>query len=98
MICFTTFELMIFLENFSLKAYNTFGIHAKAKYFSAFESDPENTNKNIPEKSRFDCSWFELDNIVLSTHIGSYTSSCRIEMETQAAEEIIRFFWNIFFE
>ena len=36
----------------------------------------------------------ELDNIVLSTHIGSYTSSCRIEMETQAAEEIIRFFNN----
>ena len=41
MICFTTFELMIFLENFSLKTYNTFGIHAKAKYFSAFESVSE---------------------------------------------------------
>jgi hypothetical protein len=37
---------------------------AIGEYFSAFESDPENTNKNVPEKSRFNCSWFELDNVV----------------------------------
>ncbi len=41
MICFTTFELMNFSENFSLKPYNTFGIDAKAKYFSVFESVAE---------------------------------------------------------
>ena len=34
------------------------------EYFSEFEFDPENTNKNVPEKSRFNCSWFELDNVV----------------------------------
>ncbi|OUV72891.1 MAG: UDP-N-acetylenolpyruvoylglucosamine reductase [Flavobacteriales bacterium TMED123] len=32
---------MIFSENFSLKTYNTFGIDAKAKYFTAFESIAE---------------------------------------------------------
>ena len=37
---------------------------AMDEYFSQFESDPENTNKDIPEKSRFNCSWFELDNVV----------------------------------
>ena len=37
---------------------------AIGEYFSQFESDPENTNKNIPEKSRFNCSWFELDNVI----------------------------------
>lgn len=34
------------------------------EYFSDYEFDFENVNKNIPEKSRFNCSWFELDNIV----------------------------------
>jgi len=34
------------------------------EHFSEFESDPENANKDIPEKSRFNCSWFELDNVV----------------------------------
>ena len=33
-------------------------------HFSEFESDPENTNKDIPENARFNCSWFELDNVV----------------------------------
>ena len=37
---------------------------AIGEYFSEFEFEPENTNKNVPEKSRFNCSWFELDNIV----------------------------------
>ncbi len=37
---------------------------AIGEYFSEFEFDPENTNKNVPEKSRFNCSWFELDNVV----------------------------------
>ena len=44
MICFTTFELMNFSENFSLKPYNTFGIDAKAKYFTVFESVAELNN------------------------------------------------------
>ena len=37
---------------------------AIGEYFSEFEFDPENTNKNVQEKSRFNCSWFELDNVV----------------------------------
>jgi len=36
-------------------------------------------------------SLVKLDNIILTSHVGSYTSSCRAEMEMQAAEEIIRF-------
>lgn len=44
MICFTTFELMNFSANFSLKPYNTFGIDVKAKYFSAFDSVAELNN------------------------------------------------------
>jgi len=39
-------------------------------------------------------SLVKLDNIILTSHVGSYTSSCRVEMEMQAAEEIIRFFNN----
>jgi len=39
-------------------------------------------------------SLVKLDNIILTSHVGSYTSSCRAEMEMQAAEEIIRFFNN----
>ena len=44
MICFTTFELMNFSDNFSLRPYNTFGIEAKAKYFTTFESVTELKN------------------------------------------------------
>ena len=36
----------------------------------------------------------KLDNIILTSHVGSYTSSCRAKMEMQATEEIIRFFNN----
>ncbi len=34
----------------------------------------------------------ELENILLTSHIGSYTSSCRLKMESQAVDEVIRFF------
>ena len=37
---------------------------AMAEYFSDIEFDFEKANKGIPEKSRFNCSWFELDDII----------------------------------
>ena len=33
----------------------------------------------------------ELDNVVLTSHIGSYTDTCRTRMELEAIEDIIRF-------
>ena len=36
----------------------------------------------------------ELDNIILTPHIGSYTSKCRGSMELEAAEDVISFFKN----
>ncbi len=38
MICFTTFDLMNFSRDISLKQLNTFGIDIKTKYFIAFDS------------------------------------------------------------
>jgi D-3-phosphoglycerate dehydrogenase len=34
----------------------------------------------------------ELDNVVLTAHIGSYAQECRIGMEMEAAEKVIDFF------
>ena len=42
----------------------------------------------------YDGRLMELDNIILSPHQGSATLDCRNKMESEAVEEVLRFFNN----
>jgi D-3-phosphoglycerate dehydrogenase len=37
----------------------------------------------------------ELDNVLLTPHIGSYAAECRIRMEVEAVENLLRVFGEI---
>ncbi|XDD41517.1 phosphoglycerate dehydrogenase [Leptospira sp. WS60.C2] len=47
---------------------------------------------DVYEKEPYNGKLTELENVVLSQHMGSCSFDCRLAMETQATEEMIRFF------
>lgn len=47
---------------------------------------------DVFDKEPYSGPLIELDNVILTQHMGSCSYDCRREMEVQAAEEIIRFF------
>lgn len=49
---------------------------------------------DVYEKEPYKGKLTELENVVLTQHMGSCSFDCRLEMETQATEELIRYFRN----
>lgn len=49
---------------------------------------------DVYEKEPYHGKLTELDNVVLTQHMGSCSFDCRLAMETQATEELIRYFRN----
>lgn len=63
-------------------------------YDALAASQIEGAALDVFEKEPYDGKLKNLENVILTQHIGSCSFDCRYEMEIQAAEELIRFFRN----
>ncbi|MGE8720180.1 phosphoglycerate dehydrogenase [Leptospira terpstrae] len=77
-----------FLINFSRGGI----VDESAVYESLKKNEIAGLALDVFEKEPYFGSLIELDNVVLTQHMGSCSYDCRLAMESQATEELIRFF------
>ncbi|EMY61780.1 phosphoglycerate dehydrogenase [Leptospira terpstrae] len=77
-----------FLINFSRGGV----VNESSAYESLKKNEIAGLALDVYEKEPYSGNLIELDNVVLTQHMGSCSFDCRLAMESQATEELIRFF------
>lgn len=71
------------------------GIINEADLYTALkENDIAGAAIDVFEEEPYTGEFLELENTILTQHMGSCSEDCRADMEREAAEEVVRFFQN----